>query len=172
MTWSASLPDDLKHSECERTDVSRNGGDPPVRTVPDKSDEDTDPQMTCIYTSPDVKEQFSKFSGGSQELALIHVATFYEIIGKLGLKEEFKRNETFKQDLVGDYAKLTKAQKATSEGKETKAAIEQTSEEMKESIDKAFMVFQDLLDTKLVPEWLLCVKTCCKTVGYVDWDGI
>ena len=34
------------------------------------------------------------------------------------------------------------------------------------------MVFQDLLDTKLVPEWLLCVGTCCKTVGYVDWDGI
>ena len=129
MTWSASLPDDLKHSECERTDVSRNGGAPPVRTVPDKSDEDSDPQMTSIYTSPDVKEQFSKFDGSSQELALIHVATFYEIIDKLGLKEEYESNESFKAELVRDYAILTRQQKATSEGQETKAAIKTTSKQ-------------------------------------------
>ena len=172
MTWSASLPDDLKHSECERTDVSRNGGAPPVRTVPDKSNEDSDPQMTSIYTSTNVKEQFSKFSGGSQEQALIHVATFYEIIGKLGLKEEYEGYETLRKDLISDYAKLTRQQKSEREGKENKEAIENSFETMTEFVDKAFMVFQDLLDTKLVPEWLLCVKTCCKTVGYVDWDGV
>ena len=143
-----------------------------MRTVPDTSDEDSNPQMTSIYTSPDVKEHFTKFAGGSRELELIHVATFYEIIGKIRPKEEYESNESFKMELARDYATLTmqQKQKATTEVRETKATIEQTSETKKESVDKAFMVFQDLLDTKLVPEWLLCVKACCKTAGHVAWD--
>ena len=171
MTWSASLPEDLKHTECERTDVSKNGGAPPVRTVPDEVS-DADPQTVSIYTSEDVKEQFHKFDGGSQERAIIHTATFFEIINKLNLEQDYGLSKAFKEQSETEYAALTTPQRTTSAGRQTKAEIEEHALSMKEYIAKAFKIFQDLLDTKLVPDWLACVKLCCKTTGFVTWDGI
>ena len=57
-----------------------------------------------------------------------------KIIAKIGLKEEYKSNEGFKQDLVKDYEALTPQQKTTKEGRETKEAIDQTTETMKEFV--------------------------------------
>ena len=55
--------------------------------------------------------------------------------------------------------------------RELEKEVSDQKAEMKRLISKAFQVFQDLLDTKMVPAWLKVVETVCKTKGYVDWNG-
>ena len=172
MTWSTNLPDDLKNSECERTDVTKNGGAPPVRTVPEKDSGVEDAQSTYIYTSEDVKEEFPKFSGGSKEGALIHVSVVREIIAKLELIEQYEAASQLLKSAEDARKEMTPAQKASSTGRDNKAEIEELRTTMKDVVAKAFKIFQDLLETKLVPGWLQAVKVTCKTEGYVTWDGV
>ena len=169
MAWVTTLPDDLKNSECERTDVAKYGGAPPVRTVQDKNAlPDDDAAKTSIYTSEEVKEEFAKFSGNSVEGALLQVGVFNAIITKM----EYEADHTVAQQML-ETAELELA-RITQSGQRKRELEKEVSDqkaEMKRLISKAFQVFQDLLDTKMVPAWLKVVETVCKTKGYVDWNG-
>ena len=169
MAWVTTLPDDLKNSECERTDVTKYGGAPPVRTVQDKNAlPDDDAAKTSIYTSEEVKEEFAKFSGNSVEGALLQVGIFNAIIAKM----EYENDHTVAQQML-DTAELELG-RVTQSGqrkRDLEQEVKEQKAEMKRLVHKAFQVFQDLLDTKMVPTWLKVVDSVCKTKGYVTWDG-
>ena len=83
MTKKAKLPDNLKHSECKRGDLAKQGGGiPPIRFVHPKTTLDREAATAAIYMSREVKEEFTKYSGGDTELAVAHVWLFKSIIDK------------------------------------------------------------------------------------------
>ena len=74
MTKKAELPDNLKHSECERGDLAKQGGRiPPIHFVRPKANLDKEAATAVICTLCKVKEEFTKYSGGDTELAVAHV---------------------------------------------------------------------------------------------------
>ena len=61
MTKKAELPDNLKHSECKRGDLAKQGGRiPPIHFIHPKANLDKEAMTAAIYTSRKVKEEFSK----------------------------------------------------------------------------------------------------------------
>ena len=74
MTKKAELPDELKHSKCEKGDLAKQGGGiPPIHFIHPKANLDKEATTAVICTSREVKEEFTKYSGGNTKLAVAHV---------------------------------------------------------------------------------------------------
>ena len=74
MTKKAELLDDLKHSECKRGNLAKQGGGiPPIRFICPKANLDKEATTATIYMSHEVKEEFTKYSSGNTKLAVMHV---------------------------------------------------------------------------------------------------
>ena len=74
MTKKAELPDDFKHSKCKSGDLAKQGGGiPPNRFIHPKANLDKEATTAAIYTSCEIKEEFTKYSGGNTELAVVHI---------------------------------------------------------------------------------------------------
>ena len=57
MTKKAKLPDDLKHSKCERDDLAKQGGRiPPICFVHPKANSNKEAATAVIYTLREAKE--------------------------------------------------------------------------------------------------------------------
>ena len=89
MMKRAELPDNLKHSECERGDLAKQGGRiPPIRFVCPKANLDKEAMTAMIYMSHDVKEEFTKYSSGDTVLAIVHIWLFKSILDKCNFCKE------------------------------------------------------------------------------------
>ena len=89
MTKKAELPDDLKHSKCKRGNLAKQGGGiPPIRFIHPKANLDKEAATAAIYTLREVKEEFTKYSGGDTKLAVVHVWLFKSIIDKCNFRKE------------------------------------------------------------------------------------
>ena len=89
MMKKAELPDDLKHSKYKRGDLAKQGGGiPPFCFVHPKANLDKEAATAAIYTLREVKEEFTKYSGGDTKLTVAHVWLFKSIIDKCNFREE------------------------------------------------------------------------------------
>ena len=89
MMKKAELPDNLKHSECKRGDLVKQGGRiPPIRFVHLKANLDKEATTAMIYTSCKVKEEFTKYSGGDTKLTVVHVRLFKSVLDKCCFRKE------------------------------------------------------------------------------------
>ena len=74
MTKKAKLPGNLKHSKCERGDLTKQGGGlPPTCFIHLKANSDTEVATVAIDMLREVKEEFSKYSGVNIELTVMHI---------------------------------------------------------------------------------------------------
>ena len=77
----AELPDNLKHSKCERGDLAKQGGSlPPIHFIRPKAKSHKEVATMAIYTSHEVKEEFTKYAGGNTKLAVMHIWLFKSIL--------------------------------------------------------------------------------------------
>ena len=79
----AELLDNLKHSECKRGNLAKQGGGiPPICFIHPKANLNKEAATATIYTLHEVKEEFLKYSSGITKLAIMHVWLFKLIIDK------------------------------------------------------------------------------------------
>ena len=152
MTKKAKLPDNLKHSECKRGNLAKQGGRiPPIRFICLKANLDKEAMTTAIYTSHEVKEEFTKYSSSDTKLAVAHVRLFKSIIDKCNFREEQEILQLSLEALQKEYNSLD--MRASAHGKKLKKDLNEIRKEVKRYIDTAFKYFQDLFDKSLVQEW-------------------
>ena len=152
MTKQAELPDDLKHSECNRGNIAKQGGRiPPICFIHPKANLDKEAATAAIYMSREVKEEFTRYSGGNTELAIAHVRLFKLIIDKCNFRKEQEIMQFSLNTLQSEYDALETC--ASARGKKLKQDLDKAQKEVKGYIDTTFKYFQDLLNESLVQEW-------------------
>ena len=123
-----------------------------------------------IYISCNVKEDFTKYSGGNTELAIMHIRLFKSILDKCNCCKKQEIAQITLDMLQLEYNALD--MHASTCGKKLKQDLEKVQNKVKGYVDTAFKYFQDLLDESLVQEWNQVVHETCHTKGYVGHGGV
>ena len=91
--WQNLLPASIKQSDCELANVAKLGGEPAVRIVPNKSDDEdavVKPSSITVKAKSGMKEDFRKFGGSPNvEDALRHIQLFNSIAEKSKFQSEY-----------------------------------------------------------------------------------
>ena len=85
----AKLLDNLKHSECKRGNLAKQGGGLlPICFVHLKAKSDKEAAMVTIYMLHDIKEEFMKYAVSNMELIVEHICLFASIFEKYNFHKE------------------------------------------------------------------------------------
>lgn len=171
-SWSAGITASTANpKDFERGEVDKLGGKPPVRMVPEAPDKDDDEEKRPTFTQrigENVKETYPKFTGGSIEDTLLHVAQFWALEDKLGLKAAFTSAAEIART---EQERLDKLQKGTKEYKELKKELASSISVRESCRDDFWQLFERMLHAPLVPKWQEIVVTETDTDGYVARGG-
>jgi len=170
-SWNKALPDTLTNGECERGDVTKQGGTPPVRIVPPKKEEDPSKKksMVTFYVGEDqsTKESYEKFEDSNAENGIKHVRFFNQLITKRGTKDLIEEQEG-----IRDAAKA--ALQVMEEGDHGyDELVEERDEaiaEIERLVTEVLDTFEQLLGAALVPEWEENCRKMLDTNGYINED--
>ena len=159
-SWNKTLPDTLTNSECERGDVTKQGGAPPVRIIPPKKEEDSSKKksMVTFYVGEDqsTKESYEKFEDSNAENGIKHVSFFKTLITKKGTKELIEEQEGIRDAAIAALQVMEEGDHGYDE------LIEERDDaiaEIERLVNEVLDIFERLLGAALVPDWN---ETCRK----------
>ena len=173
-SWNNKLPDTLTNAECERGDVTKQGGTPPVRIVPPKKkDEDSTSKKSTVTfyvgENQDVKETYEKFDGSNPEEGIQHVKFFLQFIEKKGtvaLIEEQVRSRDNNTGHLGVMEEDDVGYEALVE------EIDAAKAEIERLVDEVLNLFEQLLSSALVTDWNSCCRKALDTPGFVNENDV
>ena len=168
-SWNKTLPDTLTNSECERGDVTKQGGAPPVRIIPPKKEEDPSKKksMVTFYVGEDqsTKESYEKFEDSNAENGLKHVRFFNQLISKRGTKALIEEQVEIRDDAIAALQVMEEGDHGHDELIEDRdAAIFEIERLVTEVLD----TFEQLLGAALVPDWEENCRKMLDTNGYIN----
>ena len=154
--WKSVLPEGVNLKEFERGDVTKLGGTPPIRVVPDLAAKEKSAPTFTQKLSDNVKETFQKFAGGTVEDACRHVIQYWSLVGRLRLLTQYNEAKNLREQYsqsarnlaAGPQNEETRNQQATAE---TAAAAQKTI--MDEKRDQLYQLFERSLDADLIVHW-------------------
>ena len=167
----SQIPSSLSAKDCERGNVAALGGDPPIRFVPDLSEEKADPSgkaETCtIKLVGDSKDTYEKYNGGKPEEAIIHLRLFEEVMSKKGCYSHWKTARAKVKEVKDKKKRLAEGASSAELDLELNEALEARKNAMKE----AWQLFERLLNSRLVPPWQQIAKKAVHSAPHVDKQG-
>ena len=181
-SWSSQATLALSHQECERADVNKFGGAPPLRfakPVLEAGPEDADTKQHQVKIKVnDNHVYYNLFVNGTSELALNHVITYNDLIKSLGLDEEMLPLCALLVAKKEAYAKIQKSKekdprkKITDREKEIELEIQTILEELLAIQKKRFSLFKQLLHETIRKDWeKLVLDQCFNPLGHVAKGG-
>ena len=150
--WKSVLPEGVNLKEFERGDVTKLGGTPPIRVVPDLAAKEKSATFTQKL-SDNVKETFTKFAGGTVEDACCHVIQYWSLVGRLCLQTRYNEAKNLREQ----YAQSARNLAAGPENEETlnqRATVEAAALAQKVIMDNSrnqlYQLFERALDANLI----------------------
>ena len=179
-TWRNLLPASIKQSDTELANVEKLGGEPAVRVVPNKiedEDEQPEPNSLSLTLKNGMKAHYRKFGGSPNvEDALRHIQTFLSLARKMNFKTEHDEYCLMKQAQDKEISELKKKPKQTPNKKEKLADLKDKRSETISSIksirEEYYGLWEQLLEPELHAAWQRIVTVQCETDGYIGKNGI
>ena len=175
--WTSIFKASVRQKHCERGNIEKLGGAPPIRMVCPPSTEALEdtrkPVTVTIKITETVKDTFTKFFDGNAEDALRHVNVFWNLERKL----EYRKLFHAEQDLHDKFARSANKIKDddVTRAAEQKAAVTKSKEHSTKAasaLDDIWSLFERLLDPCLVSDWHVIVDEETKQPGWIAKGGL
>ena len=96
--WTTHIPAACKVQWLEQGSVDQMGGPPPIRIIPVQTSKSKAKSSVSIKITNGVKQEITKFAGGSCEEALRHVQLFFNLEKKLQYRLKIAKAKKVKKD--------------------------------------------------------------------------
>ena len=174
--WTSSFKASVRQKHCERGNIEKLGGAPPIRMVYPPSTEALEdtrkPAIVTIKITETVKDTFTKFFDGNAEDALRHVNVFWNLERKL----EYRKLFHVEKELCDKFAAAANKIKDDDvvQADKRKAAVTKSKEHAAKATDAlndVWSLFERLLDPCLVSDWHVIVEEETKQPGWIAKGG-
>jgi len=173
VVWNIKLPDTLTNAECERGDVTKQGGVPPVRVVPPVKDAESTKKKSSVtfYVGEGntVKETHEKFDSDEPEDGIVHLRFFLGILKKKGLIAQIEEQEHIRDDNTAHLLVMEEGDNGLRHLRET---IRAAKVELVRLTDEALDLFEKFLGNHMVRDWNECVHKSLEAPGFMNKDDV
>ena len=146
VVWNIKLPDTLTNAECERGDVTKQGGVPPVRVVPPVKDAESAKKKSSVtfYVGEGntVKETHEKFDSDEPEDGILFIRFFLDLLKKKGLQAQIEKQEQIRDD---NTAHIQVMEEGDNGLRHLRKLVSDAEKELVKLTDEALDLFEKLL---------------------------
>jgi len=171
VVWNIGLPESLTNAECERGDVTKQGGVPPVRIVAPVKDPESTKKKSSVtfYVGPDntIKETHEKFDSDEPEEGILHFRFFKDLLKKKGLIAQLEEQEQERDD---NLAQLEVMEEHDLNARRIRESVRTATAELVRLTDECLDLFEQLLGNHMVQDWIQCRTTALEKPGYLNSD--
>ena len=155
--WSSTANIQLSHQECERADVTKFDGAPPLcftKPAVEAGPEETNLKAHQVKIKVnDTFVYYNLFLNGLPELVLNHVIIFHDLIKKLGLNELVTPSNSLLLVKNKPYAALAPNTRKVDQKKVLEEEITALRHDISEMHKKRFSLFKKLLHETIQKDW-------------------